>query len=200
MFRPYYSNSEGSSIYLGSADNRWEYVYGNYGNFTTIYENGTALSSKYLKNGSTLSGALYLGSSSYYVNNNGNGKFNILYEDGTALSNKYQAKGTYFKNGSTVTGALYLGSNSYYVNKNGNGVFYVCEADTCRATTVLSSTGSIGKWSSRKYKENIIYRDTDYWHERLMKIKPCTFDYTDEFLGKNKKNKNNNIGVIAEDL
>ena len=33
-----------------------------------------------------------------------------------------------------------------------------------------------------------------------MKIKPCTFDYTDEFLGENKKNKNNNIGVIAEDL
>ena len=123
-----------------------------------------------------------------------------IYENGTALSSKYQAKGTYFKNGSTVTGALYLGSSSYYVNSNGNGVFYVCQSDTCRATTLLSSTGSVGKWSSRKYKENITYRDTDYWHERLMKIKPCTFDYTDEFLGENKKNKNNNIGVIAEDL
>lgn len=87
VFRPYYSNDVGSAIYLGTDNYRWDYVYGNNGNFITIYENGTALSSKYqakgsyFKNGSTVTGSLYLGSNSYYVNSNGNGVFYVCEAD-----------------------------------------------------------------------------------------------------------------------
>lgn len=71
-----------------------------YGN---IYENGTLLSSKYapyshshtgyLSSGGTLSGALYLGSSSYYINGNGNGVFNSLTTSTLTASGNVTTKG-----------------------------------------------------------------------------------------------------------
>ena len=130
------------------------------------------------------------------------GKFGTIYENGTALSSLYASKShshsgyassshthNYFTNGSTVTGALYLGSNSYYVNKNGNGVFYVVKSRNGECTG-----------SSRRFKENIQYRDNDYWHDRLMQVKTCTFDYTSEYMPEHDEDRYNHLGVIAEEV
>lgn len=147
---------------------------------------------------SYLNTALYLGSNTdssgtrFYINNNGTGRFNTLFENGTALSDKYASSShthNYFTNGSTVTGALYLGSNSYYVNKNGNGVFYVVKSRNGECTG-----------SSRRFKENIKYRDNDYWHDRLMQVKTCTFDYTSEYMPEHDEDRYNHLGVIAEEV
>lgn len=158
-----------------------------------IYSNSIAFGSDCY-----LASALYLGPGTdsdgtrFYINNNGTGRFKTLFENGTALSDKYASSShthNYFTNGSTVTGALYLGSNSYYVNKNGNGVFYV----------VTSRNGEC-KGSSRRFKENIKYRDNDYWHDRLMQVKTCTFDYTSEYMPEHDEDRYNHLGVIAEEV
>ena len=75
------------------------------------------------------------------------------------------------------------------MNKNGNGVFYV----------VTSRNGEC-KGSSRRFKENIQYRDNDYWHDRLMQVKTCTFDYTSEYMPEHDEDRYNHLGVIAEEV
>ena len=123
-----------------------------------------------------------------------------IYEDGTALSNKYQAKGSYLTSSSlnncvktnsntTITSAqITLGKgtgadgNNYYFNDKGTGRF-----DALRYT-------SLKEISARRYKENIDYKDNNFWHNSLMNIKPCTYNY---IMGSDKSTR---IGVIAEDL
>ena len=163
---------------------------------TTIYENGTSLSSKYasyshthsgyassshthsgyLSSGGTLSGALYLGSSSYYINGNGNGVFDKVSAEHVVIS----------AGSSGITaGAFYLGtvgSSSYYINSSGTGSF----------NKLTSGTGSVGVTSSKELKENIEYKASDYWHDRFMKLKPCTFNY--------KEMDELTIGLILEDV
>lgn len=69
----------------------------------------------------------------------------------------------------------------YYFNNNGTGRF-----------NTLKYTSS-SAYSSRRYKNSIDYKDSDYWHEALMKMKPCTFYY-------NNDEKTEHLGLIAEDL
>ena len=86
VFRPYYSNDAGSAIYLGSDTYRWEYVYGNNGNFNIIYENGSSLSSKYADKSHTSHSAVY-SDTNVRIGNNG------------VTSTEY-ALATYWKDGS----------------------------------------------------------------------------------------------------
>ena len=123
----------------------------------------------------------------YYINGDGNGGFNScnivdLNVTGSAtlptLSNiTITGKNNYLKDG-----ILYLGTSSfnYYINGDGNGSFVNLYYNTLTQN------------SSKRFKENIDYKDDTYWHDKLMSVKPCTFNY------KNKDGER--IGVIAEDL
>ncbi len=137
-------------------------------------------------------------SNSLYVNG-------TIYENGTALSSKYapyshshsgyasssHTHSNYVRTdaSTTITSAqVTLGTNTgadgnrYYFNNNGTGRFNALR---------YSSIDSI---SARRYKENINYTDTDYWHNKIMNVKPCTFNF------KQGDDKTTKIGVIAEDL
>ena len=128
-----------------------------------------------------------------------------IYENGTALSSLYASKShshsgyassshthsNYVRTdaSTTITSAqVTLGTNTgadgnrYYFNNNGTGRFNALR---------YSSIDSI---SARRYKENINYTDTDYWHNKIMNVKPCTFNF------KQGDDKTTKIGVIAEDL
>ena len=74
-------------------------------------------------------------------------------------------------------------SSGYYWNGNGTGRF-----NALRYTSIAAIS------SARRYKENIDYKDTEYWHDGLMGVKPCTYNYI------NGDDKSQKIGVIAEDL
>ena len=98
----------------------------------------------------------------------------------------------------TITSAqVSLGTNTssntkkrYYINDVGNGSFAKVWADTVEiyGGTIKNTTVS----SSARYKDNIIYQDNDYWHDNLMKIETCTYNYNnDDTL---------HFGIIAEDL
>lgn len=88
---------------------------------------------------------------------------------------------------SLLSGVMNLGSdtasdgNRYYINNKATGRFDALRYVTSKAI------------SSRRFKTNIDYKDSDYWHDALMKIKPCTFFYKND-------NKTTHIGLIAEDL
>lgn len=93
----------------------------------------------------------------------------------------------YFQTALTLNHQMNLGTTKasdgehYYINNNGTGRF--------NALRYVSSKAI----SSRRFKNNIDYKDVDYWHEALMQIKPCTFFY-------NNDDKTKHIGLIAEDL
>ena len=80
-----------------------------------------------------------------------------------------------------------LGTNTasdgkrYYFNNNGTGRFNSLKY------------ASSASYSSRRYKNNIVYKNNDYWHNALMQMKTCTFYY-------NNDNKTEHLGLIAEDL
>lgn len=118
-----------------------------------------------------------------------------LYENGTALSSKY-ASSSALNNcvktnaNTTLTSAQVtmgtrkaVDNNYYYFNDKATGRF-----------NILRYTDLAVIKSSREYKTDIDYKDTEYWHNGLMNVKPCTFRYK---YGDYKKTK---IGVIAEDL
>ena len=141
-------------------------------------------------------------SNSLYVNNE-------IYENGTALSSLYASKSSlsnyatksslanhthsnYVRTdaSTTITSAqVTMGSskasdsNYYYFNDNATGRF-----KTLRYTSLAQIS------SARRYKENIEYKDNDYWHDALMQVKGCTYNYI------NGDDKSTKIGVIAEDL
>ena len=152
LFRP----TKDNDTYLGSGSYRWKEIHG-----VTIYENGTALSSKYVSS--------------------------------SALNNCVKTNSS-----TTITSAqVSLGTNTssntkkrYYINDVGNGSFAKVWADTVEiyGGTIKNTTVS----SSARYKDNIIYQDNDYWHDNLMKIETCTYNYNnDDTL---------HFGIIAEDL
>lgn len=127
-------------------------------------------------------------SNSLYVNNK-------IYENGIALSSKY-ASSSALNNcvktnaSTTLTSAqVTMGSakaadiNYYYFNNNATGRF-----NALRYTSLAQIS------SARRYKENIEYKDNDYWHDALMQVKGCTYNYI------NGDDKSTKIGVIAEDL
>lgn len=93
----------------------------------------------------------------------------------------------YFQTALTLNHQMNLGTTKasdgehYYINNNGTGRFNALRYVTSKAI------------SSRRFKNNIDYKDVDYWHEALMQIKPCTFFY-------NNDDKTKHIGLIAEDL
>ena len=152
LFRP----TKDNVTYLGSGNYRWKEIHG-----VTIYENGTALSNKYVSS--------------------------------SALNNCVKTNSS-----TTITSAqVSLGTNTssntkkrYYINDVGNGSFAKVWADTVEiyGGTIKNTTVS----SSARYKDNIIYQDNDYWHDNLMKIETCTYNYNnDDTL---------HFGIIAEDL
>ena len=91
--------------------------------------------------------------------------------------------------GTTITSAqINMGydkaadGNRYYFNDNATGRFNALRYS------------SLEKISSVRYKENIEYKGNDYWHDALMQVKCCTYNYI------NGNDKSTKIGVIAEDL
>lgn len=118
-----------------------------------------------------------------------------IYENGTKLSSKYASSSALnncvkTNSSTTITSAqVTMGktkaadNNYYYFNDNATGRF-----------NLLRYTDLAQIKSSREYKTDIDYKDTEYWHNGLMNVKPCTFRYK---YGDYKKTK---IGVIAEDL
>ena len=108
---------------------------------------------------------------------------------GTVTGTLTASGGILISGASKLTNLLNLGDtlapdkSRYYINGNATGRFNALRYVT---TSKLSS--------ARRYKENIEYTDIDYWHDRLMKVKPCTFNFI------NDKDKKFNVGVIAEDL
>lgn len=213
---PTYLEISGSTLsgalYFGSSD---YYITGNgNGVFNKVTTKNLEITAG---NSGITSGAFYLGtigSSNYYINSSGNARFNTIYEGGTSLSSKYapysHSHSSYAPSshthsdyapsnhthsnylatsGTTLSGALYLGSSSHYINAYGNGVFN-------KVTAVdIVYTNSCSKNSAKRYKKDIIYRDYNYWHDKLMSVKPCTFYYINKELSSKQE-----IGVIAEDL
>ena len=154
---------------------------------------------------SMLNSKFKLGSDSYYISEYGTGKFSSIYEGGTALSDKYASyshshsgyassshtHSNYVRTdaSTTITSAqINMGYDKaadnarYYFNNNGTGRFNALRYS------------SLEKISSARYKENIEYKGNDYWHNALMQVKCCTYNY---IYGNDKSTK---IGVIAEDL
>ena len=194
-----------STYNLGNATHKWSKIYCDELICTTVTsENGGSSSggSGGVSSGDTVSnvtitgqnnylkdGILYLGTSSfnYFINSDGNAGFNscnivdLNVTGGVSIPNLSNI---------TITGQnnylrdckLYLSTSSfnYYIDSDANASF----------NTVSYNT--LNQNSSRRFKENIDYKDDTYWHNKLMSIKPCTFNY------KNKDEKR--IGVIAEDL
>ena len=118
-----------------------------------------------------------------------------IYENGTKLSSKYASSSALnncvkTNSSTTITSAqVTMGktkasdSNYYYFNDNATGRF-----NALRYTSLAQIS------SARRYKENIEYKDNDYWHDALMQVKCCTYNYI------NGDDKTTKIGVIAEDL
>ena len=130
----------------------------------TIYEGGTALSSLYASKSHSHSG--YASSSHTHSNY-------VRTDASTTITSAQVTMGT----GTAADNAR------YYFNNNATGRF-----------NILRYTDLAMIKSSREYKTDIDYKDTEYWHNGLMNVKPCTFRYK---YGDCKKTK---IGVIAEDL
>ena len=128
-----------------------------------IYENGTALSSKY---------APYSHSHSGYASS-GHTHSNYVRTDASTTITSAQINMGYDKAADNAR---------YYFNNNGTGRFNALRYS------------SLEKISSARYKENIEYKGNDYWHDALMQVKCCTYNY---IYGNDKSTK---IGVIAEDL
>ena len=117
-----------------------------------------------------------------------------IYENGTKLSSKYASSSALnncvkTNSSTTITSAqVTMGTGTaadnarYYFNNNGTGRFNALRYS------------SLEKISSARYKENIEYKGNDYWHNALMQVKCCTYNY---IYGNDKSTK---IGVIAEDL
>lgn len=144
---------------------------------------------------------------SYYINSSGGANLKDVVANGaTTLKSTLAVTGAATFNGDiTSKGVLTIGTGSgeggvvkaqlnlgtgtasdntrYYVNGNATGRF-----NALRYTSIAAIS------SARRYKENIDYKDVDYWHEGLMNVKPCTYNYIS---GDDKETK---IGVIAEDL
>ena len=148
----------GGGCYIQNAQGYFESLYA-----INLYENGTALSSKYASKSHSHSG--YASSSHTHSNY-------VRTDASTTITSAQVTLGT-------NTGA---DGNRYYFNNNGTGRFNALR---------YSSIDSI---SARRYKENINYTDTDYWHNKIMNVKPCTFNF------KQGDDKTTKIGVIAEDL
>ena len=141
-------------------------------------------------------------SNSLYVNNK-------IYENGTALSSKYapyshshsgyasssHTHSNYVRTDANTTiksAQVTLGSatssytkKNYYINNVGNGSFATAWIDSL-------SYYSGGNKSSKRFKYDIEYRENDYWHDNLLKVKPCTYKY-------NNHNETR-YGFIAEDI
>ena len=194
-----------STYNLGNATHKWSKIYCDELICTTVTSENGGSSSGGVSSGDTVSnititgqnnflkdGNLYLGNAgsiieTYYINSDGNAKFNLcnivdLNVTGSATLPTLSKVTITGENNYLKNGKLYLGTSSfnYYINSDGNGSFVNLYYNTLTQN------------SSKRFKENIDYKDNTYWHDKLMGIKPCTFNY------KNKDGER--IGVIAEDL
>jgi hypothetical protein len=126
-----------------------------------------------------------------------------IYENGSSLSSLY-ASSSHTHSGyassshthsnylrtdgsTTLTSVVNMGTDTasdglrYYINGKATGRFNLLRWKDGQAL------------SSKRYKNTIDYKNCEYWHDKIMKIKPCTFYYNDD---DSKKR----IGLIAEDL
>ena len=150
----------------------------------------------YLKSVGDNSSCLYLshGSSTeyFYICSNGNASLNEL------TVSRLTTDSLTVKNPTTIqlNGKNYLksvGDNSSYLylsHGSSTEYFYIC-SNGCASLNDIQYI-SLQQTSSRRFKENINYKDNTCWHDKLMNIKPCTFNYLDS--------NEERIGVIAEDL
>jgi uncharacterized repeat protein (TIGR02543 family) len=129
-------------------------------------------------------GHVYFCGTTYYCSNAGHVYCNTAHvrsgslQIGTAgIDNSHALLMTQFNLGTTTASD----GNRYYINNNATGRFNALRYASSKAI------------SSRRFKNNIDYKDVDYWHDALMQIKPCTFFYKND-------DKTKHIGLIAEDL
>lgn len=127
-----------------------------------------------------------------------------IYENGSSLSSLYASSShshsgyassshthsNYVKTdgSTTLTSVVNMGTDiesvdglRYYINGKATGRFNILRWKDGKA------------YSSIRYKNNIKYKDCEYWHDEIMKMKPCTFYYNDD-------DSNKRIGLIAEEL
>lgn len=88
-----YTWDENGNIYnrfsgqeLGRSENRWPYIYGATVNATTIYENGTALTSKYLGINATAVSANYAASAGKLTTDAGSTTLPVYFSNGVAVN------------------------------------------------------------------------------------------------------------------
>lgn len=124
-----YTWDENGNIYnrfsgqeLGRSGNRWPYIYGATVNATTIYENGTALTSKYLGISATAVSATYAASAGKLTTDAGSTTLPVYFSNGVAV------------NTSTTLGVCITG-NAATATK-------VCTATTSASTVYLLGTTS----------------------------------------------------------
>ena len=132
-----------------------------------IYENGTALSSKY---------APYSHSHSGYASSSHTHSNYVRTDANTTITSAQVTLGT---STSSYT------NKRYYINNVGNGSFYTVWIDSL-------AYYSGGNKSSKRFKYDIEYRENNYWHDNLLKIKPCTYKYNNH--------TETRYGFIAEDV
>ena len=206
-----------STYNLGNATHKWSKIYCDELICTTVTsENGGSSSgggSGGASSGDTLSniqltGKNYLKSVDYnesclflshgasteyfYIGSTGNASLNEL------TVSRLTTDSLTVKNPTTIqlTGKNYLKSVDY-----NESCLFLSHGDSTE-TYYIGSTGranlsdiqyiSLQQTSARRFKENINYKDNTCWHDKLMNIKPCTFNYLDS--------NEERIGVIAEDL
>ena len=144
-----------------------------------LFQSGTTSVYSYLHH------PLMLGTSlDFWINQNGNGVMKALRLEGKLTLNSASILNAQLTLGASKSPNT---SKEFYINGAGNGSFNGVWIDTLKYYKG-------GSASSKRFKDNIVYRDNDYWHDKLMQLKPCTFNY------KNHDEKDISIGLIAEDL
>ena len=173
------------------------------GNTVSLLElssaSGSSDMNEYLPlSGGTMTGQLNFGSTSYSIGSSGCGTLKQLTINGTGFcdltvgtNSSACFAGDVLLTGTDVKFIMRPGLFSSYNASDGSPYYFDSNANA--RVNVLKYTSS-SAYSSQRYKDNINYKDTEYWHNALMDMKPCTFSY------KNDENSTERIGLIAEDL
>ena len=186
----YYIGSTGNAILNGLTVNRLTTDSLTVKNPMTIQLTGK----NYLKSVDYKESCLFLShgsSTEYFIGSTGNASLNGL------TVNRLTTDSLTVKNPMTIqlTGKNYLKSVDYkesclFLSHGSSTEYFI--GSTGNASLNDIQYKSLQQTSARRFKENINYKDNTCWHDKLMNIKPCTFNYLDS--------NEERIGVIAEDL
>ena len=150
----------------------------------------------YLKSVGVNSSCLYLshGDSTeyFYICSNGSANLNELTVSRlTTDSLTVKNPTTIQLNGKNYLQSVGINSSFLYLSHGASTeYYYICSTGNASLNDIQYI--SLQQTSARRFKENINYKDNTCWHDKLMNIKPCTFNYLDS--------NEERIGVIAEDL